>query len=51
MGKGARRALMVPRAVALEELNMFLELPEAITDEELKEALRANSWSDHRGGR
>jgi hypothetical protein len=37
---------MVPRSHALAELNGFLGLPERITDEELKAAMRANGWSD-----
>jgi hypothetical protein len=46
IGKGDKRALMVPRAHALAELNAFLALPEPITDEELKSAMRANGWRD-----
>jgi hypothetical protein len=40
------RGLVVPRAAALAELNIFLKLPDPITDEELKAVLRANGWQD-----
>lgn len=46
LGKGDKRALMIPRAHALAELNGFLGLPEPITDEELKAVMRANGWRD-----
>lgn len=51
IGKRGKRALMVPRSHALAELNAFLALPEPILDGELKEALRANGWTDYGTGR
>jgi hypothetical protein len=46
----ATRGLTVPRSAALAELNAFLRMPEPVTDDELKAALRANGWRDHGSG-
>lgn len=48
---GNTRGLMVPRAVALAELNAFLRLAEPFTDDELKAVLKRNGWRDHGGAK
>jgi hypothetical protein len=51
IGKSGKRALIVPRSHVLAELNGFLGLPEPITAEELKAAMRANGWIVYAAGR